>query len=207
MIIHHEAKTQAQMFEIYKGEIYKGLHVNDGYRWRDWMKDKWKESIAICQANKFKLLPIGYRTKKPQTGFKWSKMDYSYEEALDHAIKGFNLAIMAGPSKIVMLDYDSHDIDQRLATIQTLTILTPRGLCFLARTPYDDLAFDRLKEKYPKFDTPRVDIMYALAPLSITCIYDVKGRHQCQQHDYRVREWIKTENLISFKDFVDEAIG
>lgn len=176
------ARTENDVFRDFLG----AGHTDDGLRFREWWRRYWMDHLSEYFDLKWKLVPCGKYSKRPLAGFKWSERSLAYEEAVWYAAQGMNLAVVAGPSNLIVLDYDSEAV-KPFDTL-TLTMRTPKGYQFYTCPPYDESLGARLKKR--GFDTPRAGMMFALIPLSRTCVNDRGGSCGCLVHDFRYREWV-----------------
>ena len=109
----------------------------------------------------------------------------------------------------MILDLDTNDLPARLDPALTLCQKTARGFQFFLKEPFDQALFDRLKKVVPALDTPRVDVAYAVVPLSVTCVNDHHGRDPCQTHDLVTRRWVGNglrSEILPFKEFVGRVL-
>jgi hypothetical protein len=165
------------------------------------------------------MIPIAVRGKRPL------RSDFNYvshgaagpyltqAEALEWVAKGFNLAVAAGPSRIVWLDID--DPAQHLPKLHRgLLMRTARGYAAPLRTDSSFTELIKLKLKENGYDC-RDDVAYELVPLSVTCTRDhnlsgeihLGPQQPCIDggaHDYRVREFITPPSnpILSFRQFL-----
>ena len=196
-----EARTQAQTFEDYKRT---DAHLST---WKDWILSNWSVQVKAYESLGWWMIPLGRRSKKPQAGFSWNAESLNAKEALDHAAHDGNIGVVAGPSRLVILDYDKKEIPNKLLNVETIKAITPRGYQFFTEEPFDGKKYETLKLAYPGLDSsPRVDIMYAVVPLSITCTGEKGSSHICQKHDYRIREWQSFNTLLSFEELVSVVL-
>lgn len=175
--------------------------------WSKWWESKWHDTIRLYERLEWKIIAINKGTKRPVAQTAWAtEPGLDARRMIDYTTQGFNLAVVAGPSGIAALDYDSKDMTIPLEQMarETMTMRTPRGFCFVTKEPYSNKAFLALKKKLPGFESARVNILYELVPLSKTCTRDHAPEHECTLHDYRIREWLRPasfHNIIPFKEF------
>lgn len=196
--------TPAQQFEA-----FKRIHSTVSYT--GWKENIWLEQCRLYERLGWVVIPLAHNKKRPMSGYEWSD-SRSYlrtaERMYEYAKTGCNLAVIAGPSKLVLLDFDtlSDPLLDRFRE-QTMIMATPKGHCIVTSEPYDDPLMLKLHSKYPSFDNPRRDLMYALVPFSQTCTRDKGKGCNCVRHDYRIREWLTTGNgIIPFRMFAESAL-
>lgn len=185
------ARTETEIFTEFRSG-----HVEDGNRWVDHWRQRWMAEVDFWYSQGWYVIPLAKYSKRPLAGYRWSELGgLPKEQTLYYAGAGYNFAVMAGPSRLVILDYDS-DSGAPFDT-GTLTMRTPKGYQYWCRMPGvgSDLWFAKWGESLRKvgFDTPRAGAMYALVPLSRTCSRDRGGRCDCHPHahDFRIREWVE----------------
>ena len=182
---------------------------NNGERWGEHWLSMWTESITRCLSLRMHLIPLAHNSKHPLERTHWSlDKRLNLKRALDFIGTGCNIGVVAGPSRLVILDYDSEIPNSLTPAINlTLTVKTPRGHQFYTKEPFSPSAYKVLKKRFPKFDTPRAGMMYALIPYSSTCTRDHEGGCDCEKHDYRLRTFLSGADApIPFKDFVKGVI-
>lgn len=168
--------------------------------------EQWQKHIDFYFSKDWYIIPLSNKSKRPVAGVFWSEKSLTKQEAEEHVREGGNLGVVAGKSGLVILDYDSHEINPELLDL-TLTCRSARGYLFFTREPFSSSLFEKLKANWSHWDVPRVDIMYAVLPLSITCTGEQK-KHTCKKHDYRIREFIDmSKKILYFRDFVRKALG
>ena len=143
----------------------------------------------------------------------------SYDELKRDALRGDNIALNAGDSNVVVLDYDSKYLTPKLERllVETPSITTPKGFAILTRPPADGPLFDELKARYPPFDAPRGEGKYELLPISESCGVKghgtkVDGKEFDCPHDYRIRSWVLGLDSLSlpirpFRDTAEMMLG
>jgi hypothetical protein len=220
MIGGQEAPSHEEVFQYFKRNSI-------GKTWREWWMEQWQKHIDFYFSKDWYIIPLSNKSKRPVAGVFWSERSLTKQEAEEHVREGGNLGVVAGKSGLVILDYDSHEINPELLDL-TLTCRSARGYLFFTREPFSSSLFEKLKAgtigvkgaqplgvkgtgvegtKPPGWDVPRVDIMYAVLPLSITCTGEQK-KHTCKKHDYRIREFIDmSKKILYFRDFVRKALG
>lgn len=194
------ARTEDDIFQA-----FLAAHKEDGFRWREYWRDYYMDQLTFYYRQKWWVLPCGRFNKRPLSGWKWSSRKLKLQEMIWYAAAGYNLAACAGPSDLVILDYDAPDVVE--FNPHTLSMATPKGGQFWCRGPYDEKLGDQLKKV--GFDTPRHGIMYGLVPLSKTCTRD-KGMNgcDCKEHDFRIREWVDLEEPIApFSEVARRLLG
>jgi len=135
-------------------------------------------------------IPIRPLSKEPYRGEAWTEQTFDRSSIQQSVAHGGNLAIVAGKLGYVVLDLDVDQLPSPFDPSLTLTQRTSRGYQFFTGEPFDQGLFNRLKELVPQFDVPRMGPMYAVVPLSRTCVCDHGKRHDCRIHDLRTRTWI-----------------
>ena len=191
-------------------EIFEEWKKNGDARttWTLHWEHIWSEHIATYLSLGWHLMPIAPRSKKPLDHYKWDvAKPLDQVRALDFMRAGCNIAVVAGPSRLVILDFDS-EIAPELHDMAhlTMTARTPRGYQFYTGA---DISLggqlyaryvSRLKRRFPNMDSPRVNVMYALVPPS----QSDRNNEEGEKTDYRVRLWIPgaPEKPIAFSRFV-----
>ncbi len=196
--------TQAQLFEKFKA---KDLRMS----WGDYWEGICNRDLQLYYSLGWHLIPIAKHRKAPLRGEAWAEKEYSlhYQIALEMLCDGFNLGVVAGLSKLVLLDIDS-ELPGCLKTLALDTMLekTPRGYCVFLAEPFDLKLWKRFAKKFPEFDNPRHGMMYALVPPSRTCINDFRGMDNCTRHEFRVRDWLSAPTKpMPFKEFAEKALA
>lgn len=191
--------------------------------WKEYQLGRWRELIEFYLSLNWKLIPIGVRAKSPL------RAQYNYEsrgalgpycdreQALYWVSKSFNLAVVAGPSKIVWCDMDTPELFRK-EFLSGLVFRSPRGYGMPLRPDRSITEAHTEKLKNLGYDF-RTDILYSLVPNSSTCRKDhhlgkVKHpgpQHPCvdsKPHDYRLREFITplSNKILSFKEFMEVAL-
>ena len=194
--------TQAQMFEQFKAE-------KPGMTWRAYWENLCLKNLELYHSLGFHLIPIAKHRKAPLRGEAWAEPEYKLKPdvALKMLCDGFNIAVVAGLSGLVLLDHDAElPASLKPLALETMTEKTPRGYCIFTAEPFDRKLWKQFSKRFPTFDNPRVDIMYALVPPSRTCVNDFRGMDSCTRHDLRVREWVSSvRRPMPFKEFVESA--
>jgi hypothetical protein len=185
---------------------------------KDWWAHKWLVLINFYSSSNWKVIPISVRGKHPL------RAEWNYEsqgakgpylkvpEAYEWVKKSFNLAVVAGPSKLIICDIDSPELFRK-EWLQGIVAQTPRGY-MIPLKPDKGLTSRKTANLKPLGYDFREDAMYELLPLSQTCIFDhgLKGkkhpgpRDPCldgHTHNYRVREFVTplSNPVLSFSDF------
>jgi hypothetical protein len=178
------ARTQHQIFDEWKASGPTG-------KWHDYWVQRWDKQLSIYEALGWSLIPIYRREKFPARDANWKSDRFSYDVIRWHIRQGGNVAVNAGDSHLVVLDYDSKYLPPELERMcsRVPTISTAKGFAYVTHPPSDGELFDRLKANYPHFDSPRGEGKYELLPLSETCAMPKHGLGGCH-HDFRVREWV-----------------
>lgn len=191
----------SEVFEQWKANPYR-----DKITWTQHWENVWAQHIAMYLSMNWHLIPLAPKSKKPMQRFHWDvEKPLDQVRAMDFVRSGCNLAVVAGPSNLVILDFDS-DIPPELRDMLhlTQTVRTPRGYQFFCKSDVGDkMTFQRyvrkLKRRFPNMDTPRTDIMYALVPPS----QSDRNNEESENPDYRVRLWVShAENTMAFSRFV-----
>lgn len=204
-----QARSKHDIFESYPHDE----------RWRDWWMKQWGTQLELYERLGWKLIPIGVRAKHPlrnQPNYPSRGSEGPFLpkiEALKWVNDDFNIAVVAGESRIVMCDIDSPELFHE-EWMKGLVIRTPRGYAipFKRDRWFRESSIQRLKDEGYDF---RGDAQYELVPLSETCMFDnhLNGkihpspRDPCvdnHRHDYRVREWITplTNPILDFRDIL-----
>jgi hypothetical protein len=188
----------------------------DAMTWRTYRAEIWASEIRQYILWGWKLIPIAVRQKLPIR----SQSNYrsrgalgpylSLDEAIQWTKDDFNLAVVAGPSNLIILDADDPELWAESGRfLKWKTMRTPRGFAIpMTREGVTREKIDFLKKRGYDF---REDVAYELVPNSQTCIHDhdLHGRSHpgprdpCLEgsHDYRIREWIGTNRIASFAEF------
>ena len=208
------------LHEIFESDYQApgSLITNRSLPFKSWWATRWAQEIDTYGLLGWAMIPIIVRGKIPlkSAGNYLSRGAagpyLSFEEACSWAEKGFNLAVAAGPSKIIWCDIDSPRVLNRLVPGRPL-MRTPRGFAIPIK-PDKSATVKRIRAlKKQGFDF-RQDVTYELVPLSVTCTFDhdLHGkkhpgpRDPCfdnHPHDYRVREWmtpLSAVTLLTFKE-------
>jgi hypothetical protein len=166
---------------------------------------EWTRHIDVYESRGWVWIPIRPNSKEPYRGEAWTEQAFNRDSILKNIQHGGNLAIVAGPSGLVVLDLDIDQMPRLLSSSITLTQRTSRGYQFFTREPFDHELFNRLKEAIPELDIPRTGPMYTVVPLSRTCTQDHGNKHDCKVHDLRVRTWVGEgleAEALQFPEFV-----
>lgn len=186
-------------------------------RFRDYWERRWEEQINRYQELGWQLIPVIHHDKQPVRGANWKSEHFSYDVIRWHLtqacpnchIQGGNIAVNAGDSGIIILDYDHKAIPSTISQVfNTMPVIdTPKGYAFVTTPPMDAALFDRLKLAYPDFDAPRGEGKYELVPLSETCAVPKHGTKDalCPPHDLRIRDWIGDGLKLPIPTFSDFA--
>lgn len=183
------------------------MELESNQRWKEWLASRWGELIEIYARLRWAMIPIGVRQKRPLR----SEWNYNskgaagpylkVDEAKFWTSRNFNLAIVAGPSRIIWCDLDKPELFDK-SFLEGLCMITPRGYAMPLKRDrqYSQRRINTLKSAGFDF---RDDILYELVPLSVTCLKDhhlgtmkhpTSGNHcvNDEPHDFRVREWISS---------------
>jgi hypothetical protein len=200
------ARTRLQLLNEWRASGRGGL-------WEDYWAGLWTALIRLYISLSFELIPIARLEKMPIRGAYFLTMRFSPDALIKHVLDEGNLALNAGPSNVLALDYDSKILPALLLRLMSFfpTFETPRGYCFLVRPPFDEGSWEQLKKLYPSFESARGEGMYQLLPLSETCAKKGHGtpKAECPPHDYRVRQWVGQGLALpipTFQEFVRKAI-
>jgi len=198
------ARTHNSIFEAWKA-------TNPTERFHDYWVRRWDWELGSYAGLGWSLIPVYHREKFPVHDANWKSDRFSYDVIRFHVRQGGNVALNAGDSGIVVLDYDSKYVPPQLEKkiLEVPTINTAKGFAFLTKPPSEGDLFDRLKASYPHFDSPRGEGKYELLPLSETCAMKDHGLGGCH-HDFRVREWVGEGLKLPippFSGFCKEVLG
>jgi len=210
------APTRHEFFEVFQ-------RVGTNLRFREWWKLQWETCIQFYAKLGWAMIPIGVRSKRPVAAFE----NYESRGPAGPYLKAddakywvwhdFNLAVVAGPSKIIWCDIDQASIFNNLPgreqLLRGLVMRTPRGYALPLQEGKGARQLDKLTVRGFDF---RSDIMYELVPLSETCTWDhhLRGashsgpREPCntgQKHDYHIRTWITplTNPILTISEFLE----
>ena len=207
------------LHEIFESDYQApgSLITNRGIGFKSWWAAKWAIEIDLYRLLGWSMIPIIVRGKIPLKSAdnyrsKGAAGPYlSTEEACSWAEKGFNLAVAAGPSKIIWCDADDPKFLQEFPTSGPI-MRTPRGYAIPIK-PDKTVTKKRIRAMKAHGLDFRQDVTYELVPLSVTCTFDhdLHGkkhpgpRDPCFEnhpHDYRVREWIRplSTELLMFRE-------
>lgn len=208
------ARTLHEIFETeyapFKGEM----------KWHDWWAERWGTQIETYKKRGWATIPIGVRSKLPvraasnYTSHGAKGPFLTADQALQWIQNDFNLAVVAGPSKIEWCDMDNPELLRDFMR-QGLLMQTPRGYALpFTKDRTCTVAKRRTLEKLGyEF---RIGASYELVPLSQTCLHDhglhsrlhPKPSERCVgggRHEFRVREWITPLDfpVLSFKELFE----
>ena len=208
-----EPRTRHDIFETEfdKSEPFKSWWIR---KWCGHLDQYAKWGWAIIPISIRGKRPLSYQTNYPSKGPAGPYL--KREEAEYWVSNDFNLAVTAGPSKIIWCDIDDPSAFNALRNhdklMQFLVMRTPRGYAMPIKDGAGGQALDRLTERGFDF---RDDVSYELVPLSETCLNDhhLHGSHHpgpresCtngQAHKYYIREWITslTNPMVTIQEFV-----
>ena len=204
------APTLHELFEAF-------LTTKDRFSqtWGQHWYQECKRQLDLYYSLNWHVFPIVPYKKAPLAKEPWAEKEYHlpYDIALrmiTQKKEPFNIAVVAGLSGLVLLDFDVSDIPDGLASLIPLNMTerTPRGGTFFTKAPFDAKLYKKFKKLYPFFDTPRRGLMYCLLPPSRSCIHASREGDNCVQHDYKVRSWISpVMTPRHFSEFIEQAIA
>lgn len=192
-------------------EQWKALPEKSESSWTQHWEEVWARHISMYLSMKWHLIPLAPKSKQPLDHYKWDvAKPLDQVRAMDFVRTGCNIAVVAGPSGLVILDFDQEIAPELRDLIHlTPTVRTPRGYQFFTKSDQGhkqtfQVLVKRLKRRFPNMDTPRTDIMYALVPPSQSDLYNETE----ERHDYRVRLWVPggREEPMGFSRFVRIAV-
>ena len=201
------ARTHDQIYQAWRG-------LEPKVSWREHLAESNNQLLKRYEELGFWTIPLANKSKRPISGFDWDGKQATWLFLFSNLSSGGNLGVVAGLSKpkLVLLDYDEEVLPQpiRFATKETLTSVSPNGYHIFTVGRYDEKLFERLKERYPKFDLARAGHGYCVVPPSMTC-KDEHSKHPCEEqkqpHKYRMHEWIDINApLMKFSEFVKRCI-
>lgn len=174
--------------------------------WREYWMDKKIEYLDQYLKMGWYVFPLPRHQKRPFGGFNWSGVGWRRDTLLDNLKNGGNIAVVAGlcQKPLVIIDCDSiSDFADYGFLPETMTQRTARGVQFFTTEPFNERLGTKLKKTFPTIDSFRTQVMYALIPLSETCMNDSQDgcSGKDHQHDFRVRDWLYRDNLMTFSDF------
>ncbi|MFI5450240.1 MAG: bifunctional DNA primase/polymerase [Candidatus Bathyarchaeia archaeon] len=208
-----QIKPARTLHEIYEQDFVPQRETGI-YDWREWLVGhQWRKQLEFYSERGWSMRPIAARGKRPvQNRNNYSTVNkkappLTVKQALDEWIaEDFNLAIMAGPSKIIWLDIDEPErvpasfLD---GASDYLMMRTARGLAVPVERSVKIRELNTLTRRLSDIfvDTVRRGNSYQLVPLSVTCTRDNGtpdhrvdfGNAPCidaPKHDLRVREWL-----------------
>ena len=192
----------------------------DKFTWKVWKFQEWKKQLSLYYGLGWNLIPIRVRSKRPLAD-NWNYASKAAEgpyiarpEAEDWVFKDFNLAVVAGPSGIIICDIDKPILFNDELLEKGLVMKTARGYAIPLRLDASCTAGTLRVLKELGYDF-RQDVAYELVPLSVTCTHDHgkvehymgKGCVDGKPHDYRVREWVNMgKPLLSFAEFTVKTL-
>jgi hypothetical protein len=200
------AKTHDEIFQRWKDS-------NPGERFRDYWKKRWDDELEAYFSLGWELIPVRQKDKQPQRAANWKTDRFPYDVIRWHVLQRGNVAVNAGESGIIVLDYDSKEVPRELFEMldEMPVIDTAKGYAFITKPPFEGATFDRLQARFKDFDSPRGEGKYELVPLSETCAvpkHDTKDA-TCPPHDFRVREWCGrglSNKIPEFNSFVESVL-
>jgi hypothetical protein len=195
------APTLHSIFQEWKS-TWEYRDMNDkGQNWTQHWMHVWALHINMYLQNGWHLIPLAPKSKRPLEAYHWDvAKPLDQVRAMDFVRAGCNIGVVAGPSRLVILDFDEDTefVGEDILSL-TPTVRTPRGYQFFTKAPISKGGLERLRRKFPKMDTPRTGIMYALVPPSQS---DALNDSDPNKHDYRVRLFVSSaEKPMGFSRF------